>query len=126
MKTEWNKNWNSSKQPRKQRKYLINAPLHIAKKLMSVRLAKELKTKYGKRNIQVRKDDKVKVMVGQFKGKTGKVTRVDLKHRKVYVDGVNLIKRDGNKLPYAIHPSNLMILELTLEDKMRKKSLDRK
>ena len=50
---------------------------------MSARLTKELKTKYGKKNVGVRKDDKVKIMSGQFKGKSGKVIEVDLKHRKV-------------------------------------------
>jgi len=126
MKTKWNKNWKASKQPRKQRKYAYNLPLHLARKLMSVRLAKELKTKHKKRNIPVKKDDRIKIMTGQFKGKTGKVNSVDVKHRKVYIDGINLIKRDGNKIPYGIHPSNLMILELSMEDKVRKKILERK
>ncbi|HIH25987.1 50S ribosomal protein L24 [Candidatus Woesearchaeota archaeon] len=126
MKTLWNKNWKSSKQPRKQRKYVFNAPLHILKKLMSARLTKELKTKYGKKNVGVRKDDKVKIMSGQFKGKSGKVIEVDLKHRKVYVDGINIIKKDGNKVRVALHPSKLMIMELNMEDKMRKKLMDRK
>src|SRR3989338_7207365 len=126
MKTLWNKNWKSSKQPRKQRKYVFNAPLHILKKLMSARLTKELKTKYGKKNVGVRKDDKVKIMSGQFKGKSGKVIEVDLKHRKVYVYGINIIKKDGNKVRVALHPSKLMIMELNMEDKMRKKLMDRK
>ena len=126
MKTLWNKNWKSSKQPRKQRKYVFNAPLHILKKLMSARLTKELKTKYGKKNVGVRKDDKVKIMSGQFKGKSGKVIEVDLKHRKVYVDGINMIKKDGNKVRVALYPSKLMIMELNMEDKMRKKLMDRK
>jgi len=126
MKTLWNKNWKSSKQPRKQRKYVFNAPLHILKKLMSARLTKELKTKYGKKNVGVRKDDKVKIMSGQFKGKSGKVIEVDLKHRKVYVDGINIIKKDGNKVRVALYPSKLMIMELNMEDKMRKKLMDRK
>lgn len=126
MKTEWNKNWKSSVQPRKQRKYVFNAPLHILKKLMSVRLAKELKIKYGKRNVGVRKDDRVKIMSGQFKGKSGKVIEVDVKHRKVYVEGINIIKKDGNKIRCSLHPSKLMIMELNMEDKMRKKLMDRK
>ncbi len=126
MKTKWNKSWKSSKQPRKQRKYNYNAPLHIARKMMSVRLSKDLKTKYNKRNIPVRRNDKVKVIKGQFKGKTGVVSEVDIKHRKVYVDGAHTLKRDGNKLPYGIYPSNLMIVELNMEDKLRKEVLERK
>ncbi|HLC86139.1 MAG TPA: 50S ribosomal protein L24 [Candidatus Nanoarchaeia archaeon] len=126
MKTKWSKSWKASKQPRKQRKYLFNAPLHIARKLMSVILSKELRSKHKKRNIPVRKNDKVKITTGQFKSKTGIVTQVDTKHRKVYVEGIHQIKRDGTRIPYGIHPSNLMITELNMEDKARKKALERK
>ena len=65
MKTDWNKNWKSSKQPRKQRKYRHNAPLHIRNKMMAAPLSKELKTKYKKRNITVRVGDKVKILKGK-------------------------------------------------------------
>ena len=122
----WSRHWRKSRNIKKQRKYSYNAPLHIARKMMSVRLAKDLKTKYGKRNIPIRKGDKVKIVVGQFKGKITKVNLVDIKHRSVYLDDVFAVKKDGNKLPVSIHPSNLMILELNMEDKRRKEALDRK
>ena len=56
MKSQFSKSWKSSKQPRKQRKYIAKAPLHIKRKLMGVNLSKELRKKHGKRNIVVRKD----------------------------------------------------------------------
>jgi|SRR3989344_7262470 len=123
---KWNKKWKASVLPRKQRKYAYNAPLHVLRKLLSVHLSKELRQKYGKRNIKLRKEDTVKILRGQFKGKIGKVARIDVKHQKIYVDGVNIIKRDGSKIFYPINPSNLMITELYLDDKIRKKILERK
>ncbi|MBU2406429.1 MAG: 60S ribosomal protein L26, partial [Nanoarchaeota archaeon] len=36
------------------------------------------------------------------------------------------IRKDGTKAFYPIHPSNLMITELFLEDKKRKDALERK
>lgn len=123
---EWSRHWRKSKKVSKQRKYVYNAPLHIARKLMSVRLTKDLKTKYGKRNIPVRKGDRVKIMVGEFKGKLTKVNTVDANYKRVYVDDAFIVKRDGNKIPVAIHPSNLMIMELNMDDKLRKKVLERK
>ncbi len=126
MKSKWSKSWRASKQPRKQRKYLYNIPLHLSRKLMSVHLNKELKQKYGKRNTYIRKGDSVKIMVGQFKKKTGKVERVDVKHRKVYVEGICIVKKDGTKLPYPIYPSNLMITNLEIGDKIRKKIIERR
>tara|TARA_Y100000310_G_C20634082_1_gene790256 strand:+ start:400 stop:780 length:381 start_codon:yes stop_codon:yes gene_type:complete len=126
MKSIFSTSWKSSKQPRKQRKYVYNAPNHIKKKLVSTNLSKELRKKYNKRNIPIRKGDKVKILRGQFKGKVGEITKVDLKNIKVNIDKIELLKKDGNKVPYPITPSNLMITELKLEDKKRKKLLERK
>ena len=53
--------WKSSKQVRKQRKYIYNLPLHLQNKLMSAHLEKSLRTKYGMRNIPVRKGDEVTI-----------------------------------------------------------------
>lgn len=122
---KWSRSWKGSKSRRKQIKYVKNAPLHIKKRFMTSTLSKELKKKHGKRNMRVRKGDKVKIMRGQFNKTTGKITRVDTKKIKTYVEGAELIKKDGSKSQYPIHPSNLMIIELNLEDKKRRSILER-
>jgi large subunit ribosomal protein L24 len=126
MKKEFSRYWVGSKQPRKQRKYLANAPLHIKHKMMSVHLSKELRKKYGKRNFPIRKDDVVVVMKGEFKKKTGKIAEVNMSKQKVLIDGIYKSKKDGTKIKIYFEPSNLMIQELTLEDKKRVESLNRK
>jgi large subunit ribosomal protein L24 len=126
MKKKFLTTWKRSKQPRKQRKYRYNAPLHIKAKFMTAHLSKELREKQGKRAVQLRKGDKVQVMRGQFKKKIGKIERINLKKSKVYVNGIEMIKKDGTKVLYPIHPSNLMILELNLDDKKRVQALKRK
>ena len=126
MKTKFSSSWKSSIQPRKQRKYRYNAPLHIKQKFVNVHLSKELRKKHNKRNMGLRKGDKVKVMRGQFKKKEGKVEQVNLKKTLVYVEGIEITKKDGTKTRYPIHPSNLMVTELNMDDKMRQKSLERK
>jgi len=125
MKKKFSKSWKSSKKPSKQRKYVYNAPLHIRRKFMSAHLSKELMKKYQKRNIPIKKGDKVKIMRGQFKKKIGEVTKVDLRKLKVYIDNIFLVKRDGTKAFYPIYTSNLLITELKLDDKYRKESLER-
>jgi len=119
MKKKFSREWIRSKQPRKQRKYSHNAPLHIKGKLMSAHLSKDLMKKYNRRSIRLRKGDKVIVLRGQFKKKKGNVERVDLKKSKVYISGVEMIKKDGTKVFYPIHPSNLVVTELNLDDKKR-------
>jgi len=123
MKKKFSTSWKSSKQPRKQRKYTANAPLHIKKKLVSVNLSKDLRKKYGKRNIPVRKNDIVRIMKGKFKKKKGKVSEVKLKKSKIIIEGIQVKKQDGSKVNFPMKASNLQIIELYLEDKKRTKKL---
>lgn len=114
-----------SKKPRKQRKFLYNAPLHIRRKMISAHLSKELREKYKRRSIPLRKGDEVKVMRGEFKGTIGKIVRIDTKEYKVYIDTVKKKKSIGTEYLVPIHPSNLLITNLNLEDKYRIKMLER-
>jgi len=123
MKKEFSTAWKASKQPRKQRKYRANAPLHLKKKFVSVNLSKTLRTKHGKRNIPVKKGDTVKIMRGKFKGKSGKVNEIKLKLSKVLIEGINIKKRDGSSVNVKLQPSNLQITELNLDDKKRTQKL---
>jgi large subunit ribosomal protein L24 len=43
--------------------------------------------------MKIRKDDNVKVIGGKDRGKTGRVIRTDPKKGKVYVEGLNIVKR---------------------------------
>ena len=106
-------------QPRKQRKALYTAPLHIRRKLMSANLSKDLRADIGKRSLPIRVGDKVQVVRGDFKGHEGKVESIDAKRYKVTVEGVTLSKPDGNAVLLPIHPCNLMIIEADFKDERR-------
>ncbi|HLC71244.1 MAG TPA: 50S ribosomal protein L24 [Candidatus Nanoarchaeia archaeon] len=116
--------WKASTQPRKQRKYNHAAPLHLKQKYLHVHVTPELRKKYGIRNARVRKGDKVKILRGQFAQKEGKVERVEIKRTRLFITGAEIIKKDGAKVPYPIHPSNILIMELDLGDKKRKAKLE--
>jgi large subunit ribosomal protein L24 len=45
------------------------------------------------KSMRIRSEDHVLVTSGKDKGKQGKVIRVDPKRRKVFVEGVNIVKR---------------------------------
>ncbi len=119
MKKNFSTAWRSSRQPRKQRKYIAKAPIHLKRKLLSVNLSEELRKKYGRRNMIVRKGDTVKVMKGKFKKKQGKIISVDIKKTKLKIEEVSIKKGDGSKINVKIHPSNLQIVELNMDDKRR-------
>jgi large subunit ribosomal protein L24 len=114
-----------SKKPRKQRKFLYNAPLHLRRKMISAHLSKELREKYKRRSFPLRKGDEVKVMRGEFKGTIGKIVRIDTKEYKVYVDSVKKKRSIGTEYLVPLSPSNLMITKLNLDDKYRVKMLER-
>lgn len=101
-------------------------PLHQRKKLVSCHLDKKLRDEFGIRALPVRRDDIVKVMRGSFKGKRGKVTKVDLKKGVVFIENVNRKKVDGTEVPVPFKPSNLMIVSLDRTDERRFKHLKKR
>lgn len=126
MKRQFSTSWKASRQPRKQKKYKAKAPLHIKNKFLSANLAKDLRKKYQKRSFPLRKGDTIKIMRGNFKGKTGKIERVNVKRIKVSIEKIQKSKKDGTKVEVFFNPSNLQIKELNLDDKERIKSLEKK
>jgi large subunit ribosomal protein L24 len=78
--------------------------------------------------MKIKKDDEVIVIGGKDRGKTGRVLRVDPKRQRVYVEGLNIVKRherprqvrDAQRAEAVggvvekegpIHVSNVMILD---------------
>ena len=43
--------------------------------------------------MRIRKDDNVVITAGKDRGKTGRVLRTEPKRRRVYVEGLNIVKR---------------------------------
>ena len=73
---------------------------------------------------KIRHDDNVIVISGKDKGKTGKVIRVEPATQRVYVEGLNMVKRHQRPLPGrpnmpvgviekegSIHVSNVAIVD---------------
>jgi large subunit ribosomal protein L24 len=125
MKQKFSMQWKASKQPRKQRKYAAKAPLHVKHKILSANLSKDLRKKHAKRSMPIRKGDSVRVMRGEFKGKTGKIESVDLKRTRVMIEGIYRTKKDGSKVGVYFNPSNIQVRDLNLDDKKRIKSIER-
>jgi large subunit ribosomal protein L24 len=115
----------TSSQPRKQRKFRYEAPQHVRSNFINARLSEELSKKYG-RTARVIVGDTVKIMRGDAAGTEGKVREIDVKREQVVVEGVSVARADGKEEARPIHPSNLMITKLILDDPKRVASLERK
>jgi len=94
--------------------------------MLASHLSKELRQQYGFRSLPVRKGDVVMVVRGEYKGRTGKVVKVDTSKVRVYVEGITRERMDGTKYLVPIHPSNLIISKLDLTDKARRRVVERK
>jgi len=116
----------ASPKPKVQRKAFYNAPLHLRHKLASAHLSRELRDKLGIRSLPVVVGDRVMIMKGDHKGKTGKVAEVDLKGLWVKVEGITRKKADGTEVLVKFRPWNLLILDLNLKDKWRRKIIERR
>ena len=99
--------------------------------------------------MRIRTDDEVVVIAGKDKGKTGKVLRTDPKKDRVYVAGLNMVKRHQRPNPGRpnaqvgviekegpIHVSNVAIVDpkdhkptrigITRDDEGRRKRVSRR
>ena len=112
--------------PSKQRKRLYQAPAHVRYKLFSAVVSNQLKSKHKVKSLPVRSGDTVRILRGDHKGTEGKITRMDRKKVKIYIEGLTTEKVDGTTIFPPIHPSKVMITRLNLDDKWRKKILNRK
>ena len=73
--------------------------------------------------LKIRRDDQVLVISGKDRGKTGRVLRVEPKTERVFVEGLNIVKRHMRPRPGTtdpggvvekegpIHISNVMLLD---------------
>lgn len=100
--------------PDTERKKHYKAKLHKKRNDLHVHLSKELRStlKEKTRSILVRRDDRVKILRGPGKGKEGKVSRVDVNKRKVFVEGVTMTNKKGKENIIPLQPSNLMLIAL--------------
>jgi large subunit ribosomal protein L24 len=80
-----------------------------------------------RRTLKIRSGDQVKVTAGKDRGKTGRVLRVERAKERVYVEGLNMVKRHVRPQPTRevsrqkpggvidvegpIHISNVMLLD---------------
>jgi large subunit ribosomal protein L24 len=115
----------SSKSPRKQRRRVQNASLHERKNMLKCRLDEFLQEEYGLRSLVVKKGDLVRIMRGQFRDTEGKITEVSYKKGVVYLENATITKADGKEASVPIHPSNLLLVKLELNDE-RKTLIEKK
>lgn len=113
----------SSRHPGAQRKALHHAPLHLRRKRMTLPLSRELRARYGRRRLSVRKGDTVRVLAGSFEGREERVAKVDLSGYLVVLDNITLRKADKKLKQLPVKTGHLVITKLNLSDPWRRRIL---
>jgi len=113
----------TSSKPSRQRAALYQT--HAARRhtLLSASLSTELKTSQGRNSYPVRKGDTVKIMRGDFAGIEGKITKIDTKRQRLFIEGVSREKVAGTSTNVSVHSSKVTITKLNLDDKWRADSI---
>jgi large subunit ribosomal protein L24 len=110
-------------QPRRQRKAIFTADHFERRRRMAVALSRELRARYGRRQLPPRKGDTVRILNGSYKGKEERVARVDRRSYSVTLDNVTTKTGEAKLKALPIRTSHLLLTRLNLADPWRRRIL---
>ena len=105
---------------------IYRAVNQVVSKQICAPLSKQLRKNYTRRSIRIMTDDTVKVIRGEYKGITGKVTKISTQTSGIAIEGNKKEKLKGEKIDVYIHSTNMIITALNTDDKWRLKILEKK
>jgi ribosomal protein uL24 len=113
----------SPRSPRRQRRALYTAPTSERRRRMTVPLSRELRRRFRRRNVPVRKGDTVRVLSGSYAGREERVAKISRRDYSVTLDNVTLKTAEEKLKPLGLRPGHLVITRLNLADPWRRRSL---
>ena len=113
--------------PTKMRNRMIyQATFQTRSKQLGSQLSKDLQKKYSKKSVRAVEGDTITILRGEFKGVSGKITKISTEKTSVTIEGVKKEKTKGDKFDVYIHTSNLVVTALNSSDKWRIAKLEGK
>jgi large subunit ribosomal protein L24 len=112
-----------SRLPRKQRKAVFTAHNFARRRYLTVALSKELRTRYGRRQLPVRKGDTVRVLRGSYEGQEERVAKIDTRGLTLTLDNITVKKADQKLKALPVRPNHLVLTKLNLSDSWRRRIL---
>ena len=98
----------------------------VISKQICAPISKDLRKKYSRRSARIMLDDTVKVIRGEYKGITGKISKISTDSNSIAIAGNKKEKLKGDKIDVYIHTTNVIITALNTDDKWRLKILEKK
>jgi len=90
---------------------------------MAVPLSRELRTRFHRRSIPVRKGDTVRILSGSYVGSEERVARVDRRSYTVILNNITLKTGEQKQKPLPIRTAHLLLTKLNLSDAWRRRIL---
>ncbi len=109
--------------PRRQRRAVFQAPIHERRLRMTVPLSRELRQRFRRRHVPIRKGDTVRILSGSYAGREERVAKVWRRSYAVTIEGVTLKTAEEKLKPLTLKTSHLVITRLNLADPWRRRSL---
>ena len=100
--------------------------MQLLNKQICAPISKDLRKKYSRRSVRIMIDDTVKVIRGEYKGITGKVSKISTENKSIAIEGNKKEKLKGDKVDVYIHTTNVIVTALNTDDKWRLKILEKK
>ncbi len=113
----------SPRSPRRQRRALYEADAFERRHRMTVPLSRELRARFHRRSVPVRKGDTVRVLSGSFVGREERVARVDRRRYALTLDNVTSKAADEKMKALPVRPAHVVITRLNLSDAWRRRTL---
>ena len=105
---------------------LYRAMNQVASKQICAPISKDLRKKYSRRSARIMLEDTIRVIRGEYKGITGKVSKISTQSNSIAIEGNKKEKLKGDKIDVYIHVTNVIITALNTDDKWRLKILEKK
>jgi ribosomal protein uL24 len=109
--------------PRRQRKAHFTARPFRRRLQMAVPLSRELRRRFHRRSVPVRKGDTVRVLSGSYEGREERVARVVRRDFALVLDNVTLKSGEEKLKPLPLKTNHLVITRLNLADAWRRRAL---
>jgi len=87
--------------------------------MVTAPLSEQLRDRYKRRSLPIRKGDTVKILRGDFAGLEGKVIDINRVECRIFIEGVTRERVSGQQVKIGVHPSKVVVMNLDLGDRWR-------
>lgn len=113
----------SPRSARRQRKALYESSTQERRRRMTVPLSRELKSRFHRRSLPIRKGDTVRILGGSYVGREERVAKVNRRSFSVTLDNVTSKTGESKQTPLPIRTGHLVLIRLNLADPYRRRIL---